>query len=321
MIKAIVAALGGLILVGLVAWFGGRAIGAEVWQAGWAIPINIFIHLVQLTCAACAWRLLVGELTFSPAAFFRFRLVREGVNSLLPVAQIGGSLVAIRLMVKAEINGALAGAGTTLDLTVEGAMQLVFTLAGLALLGAEGADSAWAHWVEGGVGLGALALLAFIVAQRAGLMHLIEGLFNRLQKFFPGLSRDTLQGLHQELLRLQKERWALAQAAAFHFFSWAGGTFEIYVGLLAMGHEVSLRQAFVIESLGMAVRSAGFAVPGALGIQEGGFILVCGLFGIGPDSGLALSMLKRLREITVGVAGLLTWHWHEMTRWLKRRRG
>ena len=320
MIKAAVAALGGLILVGLVVWFGGREIGAEVWQAGWAIPINIVIHLLQLASAGCAWRLLVGERQYPPQAFFRFRLVREGVNSLLPVAQIGGPLVAIRLKTKAGISGALAGAGTTLDLTVEAAMQLIFTLAGLGLLGAEGADSEWAHWVEGGVALGGVGLLAFVAAQRAGLMRLIEGLFNRLRKFFPNLSMETLQGLHQELIRLQKERWALAQAAAFHLASWAGGMFEIHVGLLAMGHEVSLRQAFIIESLGMAARSAGFAVPGALGVQEGGFILVCGLFGIGPDMGLALSMLKRLREIIVGSAGLLTWQWHELSRWLRERR-
>ena len=135
MIKAVAAALGGLVLVGLIVWFGGRSIGADVWQAGWAIPVNVAIHLVQLFSAACAWRLLVGERQFGPPAFFRFRLVREGVNSLLPVAQIGGPLVAIRLMIKAGISGALAGAGTTLDLTVEVAMQLVFTLAGLGLLG------------------------------------------------------------------------------------------------------------------------------------------------------------------------------------------
>jgi putative membrane protein len=320
MIKAAVTAIGGLILVGLVVWFGGREIGAEVWQAGWAIPINIVIHLLQLASAGCAWRLLVGERQYPPLAFFRFRLVREGVNSLLPVAQIGGPLVAIRLMTKAGISGALAGAGTTLDLTVEAAMQLVFTLAGLGLLGAEGADSEWAHWVEGGVVLGGVGLLAFVAAQRAGLMRLIEALFNRLGKFFPNLSMETLQGLHQELIRLQKERWALAQAAGFHLASWAGGMFEISVGLLAMGHEVTLRQAFIIESLGMAARSAGFAVPGALGVQEGGFILVCGLFGIAPDMGLALSMLKRLREIIVGSAGLLTWQWQELSRWLREKR-
>ncbi len=320
MIKALVAAVGGVALIGLIVWFGGREIGVEVWQAGWAIPINIVIHLIQLFSAGCAWRLLVGERQFPPLAFFRFRLVREGVNSLLPVAQIGGPLVAIRLMVKDGISGALAGAGTTLDLTVEAVMQLVFTLAGLGLLGAQGADSEWVPWVEGGVGLGAIGLLVFITAQRAGLMRLIEGLFNRLRKYFPGLSADMLQGLHQELIRLQKERWALAGAALFHFLSWAGGTFEIYVGLFAMGHEVGLREAFIIESLGMAARSAGFAVPGALGVQEGGFILVCGLFGITPDMGLALSMLKRLREIIVGSAGLLTWQWSELSRWLKGKR-
>jgi putative membrane protein len=320
MIKAGVAAVGGLILVGLVVWFGGREIGADVWQAGWAIPVNIVIHMAEQFSAGCAWRLLVGERQYSPMAFFRFRLVREGVNSLLPVANIGGPLVGIRLMIKAGISGALAGAGTTLDLTVEAAMQLVFTLAGLGLLGTEGASSDWAHWVEGGVALGGVGLLAFVTAQRAGLMRLIEGLFNRLRRYFPALSPDLLAGLHRELIRLQKKRWALAEASAFHFASWAGGTFEISVALLALGHEVSLRQAFVIESLGMAVRSAGFAVPGALGIQEGGFILVCGLFGIAPEIGLALSMLKRSREIIGGSVGLLLWQGEEVSRWFKGRR-
>ena len=129
-----------------------------------------------------------------------------------------------------------------------------------------------------------------------------------------------MQGLHHELMRLQRERWALAQAAGFHFISWAGGLFEVYVGLLAMGHEVSLRQAFIIECLGMAARSVGFAVPGALGVQEGGFILVGGLFGIAPDMAIALSMLKRAREVSVGAAGLLTWQWAELSRWFRRGR-
>lgn len=319
MIKAVITATGGVILIALIVWFGGRSIGADVWHAGWAIPVNILIHLVQLGSAACAWRLLVGERQYGPWTFFRFRLVREGVNSLLPVAQVGGPLIGIRLMVKAGISAALAGAGTTLDLTVEIAMQLIFTLIGLAFLGAEGADPEWAPWVQGGVGLGTIGLLAFVTAQRAGLMRFIERMFIKLQGRFPNLTLETLQGLHHELMRLQRERWALAQAAAFHFVSWAGGMFEVYVGLLAMGHEVTFRQAFIIECLGMAVRSVGFAVPGALGIQEGGFILVCGLFGIAPDMAIALSMLKRLREISVGAAGLLTWQWNELSR--KFRRG
>lgn len=69
----------------------------------------------------------------------------------------------------------------------------------------------------------------------------------------------------------------------------------------------------------MAVRSAGFAVPGALGVQEGGFILVGGLFGVGPDLALALSMVKRLRELIVGCSGLLLWQWSEFKFWQERR--
>jgi putative membrane protein len=316
MFKVSATIAGALALVALIVWFGGQSIGAEVWQAGWAIPGNIIIHLGQLFCAACAWRLLVGDRSRSVAAFLRLRLIREGVNSLLPVAQIGGPLVAVRVMIAEGFNGAVAGAGTTFDLTVEAAMQLVFTLLGLVLLSHLGLAPDWVPWVEGGLTTGMALLLAFVVAQRAGLMRLLEGFLNRLQVLFPRLSFDSLRGLHAELLRLQRDPVVLVKAALLQLLSWSGGSFEVYLGLMAMGHPVSLAQAFIIECLGMAARSAGFAVPGALGVQEGGFILVGGLFGVAPDLALALSMLKRLRELTIGAVGVALWQWAEIRRWL-----
>ncbi len=69
----------------------------------------------------------------------------------------------------------------------------------------------------------------------------------------------------------------------------------------------------------MAARSAGFAVPGALGVQEGGLIVVCGLFGIHPDMAIALSMLKRLRELVIGIPGLIAWQLSEGRRALHRK--
>jgi uncharacterized membrane protein YbhN (UPF0104 family) len=76
-----------------------------------------------------------------------------------------------------------------------------------------------------------------------------------------------------------------------------------------MGAPPTLLSAVVIESLGMAARSVGFAIPGALGVQEAGFILVAGVFGIPADTAIALSMVKRVRELTFGAAGLLAWQW------------
>jgi uncharacterized membrane protein YbhN (UPF0104 family) len=57
----------------------------------------------------------------------------------------------------------------------------------------------------------------------------------------------------------------------------------------------------------MAARSAGFAVPGAVGVQEGGFVLVAGLFGISATDALALSMLKRIREELIGLPALFAY--------------
>lgn len=61
------------------------------------------------------------------------------------------------------------------------------------------------------------------------------------------------------------------------------------------------------ESLGQAVRAAAFAVPGALGVQEGGYVVLGGALGIPPDTCLALSLAKRAREILLGLPGLLAW--------------
>jgi len=70
----------------------------------------------------------------------------------------------------------------------------------------------------------------------------------------------------------------------------------------------------VLESLGQAVRSAAFAVPGALGIQEGGFILLGSLFGLPSTAALSLSLVKRLPDLAIGLPGLAAWQMLEFRR-------
>jgi uncharacterized membrane protein YbhN (UPF0104 family) len=116
-----------------------------------------------------------------------------------------------------------------------------------------------------------------------------------------------MAGLHDRLMARQADTRSVATATATHTLSWALGGLEVWIALRALGHGVSVLDAVVIESLGMAARSAGFVVPGAVGVQEGGFVLVCGLFGVPAESALALSVLKRVRELLVGAPALLVW--------------
>lgn len=311
----IVLAAGGLALVALVTWFGAREIGAQLWRAAWAVPPCVALHAVQLWLSALAWRGLGGG---AAAPWLRIRWMREAVNSMLPVAQIGGNLAGIRLLGQHGLALPRASAATVLDLTAEALSQALFTLLGLATLAAIGHDPAWRPWLGGGVGAMLAGVAGFVLAQRAGLGRLIEALATRMSGFVPGLAPDALRGLQAELLRLHRDRAALARAVALHLLAWLLGVGETWLALFAMGSEAGLAAALAIESLGMAARSAGFVVPGALGVQEGGFVLACGLFGLPADAAIALSMVKRARELVVGVPGLIAWQWSEGRRLLRR---
>jgi uncharacterized membrane protein YbhN (UPF0104 family) len=87
-----------------------------------------------------------------------------------------------------------------------------------------------------------------------------------------------------------------------------------------MGHAGSLAQAIAIESIGQGIRAAAFAIPGGLGVQDGGLIAVCAVFGVPAEVALAVALLKRIAEIVLGVPSLLAWQALEGRRLLRKPR-
>ena len=91
-----------------------------------------------------------------------------------------------------------------------------------------------------------------------------------------------------------------------------------WLALSFIGHPVSWLDALLLESVGQAIRGAAFAIPGSLGAQEGGYLLLAPLVGLTPDAALALSLAKRARELALGLPGLVYLHWSERD-WQRRR--
>ena len=85
------------------------------------------------------------------------------------------------------------------------------------------------------------------------------------------------------------------------------GAGEAWVGLWFMGHALAWSDVLILESIAFALRTAAFIVPSRLGVQEAGYVLLGALFGLSPDVALALSLLKRGREIATGVPCLIIW--------------
>ena len=117
--------------------------------------------------------------------------------------------------------------------------------------------------------------------------------------------------LHDNLMRIYADVPRLALSMLVHIAVWFVGALEVLVALYLMGYPVSFADAVVIESLGQAVRAAAFLVPGALGVQEAGFVAICSAFGIPAAPALALSLVKRVPELVVGPPFLFVWHAYE----------
>lgn len=286
----------------MVVWWGAADIGAAVWRALPALPASLAVHAVQLTLSGIGWWLLLPTPRPSPLAPIVARWVREAVNTVLPLAGVTGAVAATRLLARdTGMSIAAATASTTIDLTCEAASQapyLAMSLAAVALL-------APGHLSPGRAALAILPLVlgvvGFVVAQRAGMMRLFERAARAVG------AGAAMEGLHDGLMALHTRRGSIASALVVHTTSWGLGGAEVWVIMRAIGHPVGPGASFAIEGLGMAARSAGFALPAGLAAQEAGFVIAGGLFGISAPDAVALSMVKRVREIVVGVAGAAFW--------------
>lgn len=279
----------------------------QIWRAlaaaGWGIAIVILLHLPQTFASALGWRALLDRpegVAFSVGA----RWIRESVNALLPVAQLGGDIVRARLLAARGRTFAYGAAVSMVDLAMETITQAIFTISVIMLLVA-GPHVGDVMPMAIGVTLACIAIAgALFVAQRFGLFVLLERLVDRLTR---GQATD-LAGLHDAVVALYRRPGPLARSCGYHLASWFLGGLETYAALHVLDINASLREALIIEALGQAVRGAGFLVPGALGVQEGGYLLICALFGIPPDKALALSLIRRIRELALGLPGLAFWH-------------
>ena len=290
---------------------------------GWSLaPITLF-HVVPLSFSAFSWRALM------PAAcrprvptVLWVRWIRESINSLLPVAGVGGDFVGARLVRQRGVPGSEAAAAMVVDTTVGVATQLVFVVAGVVLLIArtsgDGALEA-AYAVLVGVAMLAALIGAFVLAQHRGLLGTVVRLAHRLA---PAQELTELAGgaekADEAIVAMYRRGPSLLRASLLRLIGWGVGAGEVWLALHFLGRPFSLVDAFILESLTSGVRAAAFMVPGALGALEGGFVLFGQLFGLTPDVAVAISLSKRVRELALGLPGLVLIQWIEGRRLLAR---
>jgi putative membrane protein len=309
--------LGGVAGVGLSAWllksYGVQRIGDLIAHAGWAgILMVVAFHGVQVVCSAWGWRVIASS---SPPreplrVYVVLRWIREAVNNLLPLAQIGGEVVAWRLLRHRGAALPAAIAGTVADLTLEMVTQIAFTLIGTLLLLRSVESEGIAATVMAGSLIAGVLMVVLFGALRLGLAARIEKGLLRVGRLMGWAGAAHVEGLNEALMSAYRQPGRVARSALWHLASWLLGAAEVCLALHFLGQDVSIESGLVIESIGQAAKALGFAVPGALGVQEEGYVIVCRAVGLSAELAIALSLIKRLREVALGIPAIVVWqHW------------
>jgi putative membrane protein len=307
----------------LIAYHSFAAVGEAVWKTGWGLGIIVALHLVAVVFCGLAWRLLFVSRPPKTIFLIALRWIRESVNTLLPVARVGGDLAGARLLVNRGTAGNMAGASLVADRTVEVFSQFFFAIAGVTVLIKLEGNHDLSRWGILSLIIMFPVLIAFIAAQRLGLLRVLETFGLKILHRWTGTSGNGDVGIHDALWQVYGNARGLASATFLHTLGWIIGAVQIWLALTFMGHKLGFADAFIIESLSQVICTAAFIMPAALGAQEAGYMVVGGLLGVPPELGLALSLIKRLCDVICGVPGLLLWQALEgrrlWTHW--RRRG
>jgi uncharacterized membrane protein YbhN (UPF0104 family) len=132
-----------------------------------------------------------------------------------------------------------------------------------------------------------------------------------------GLSKNV-EGFHQTMAEVYAHPGRLAASAALHLTGWLASAGGGWLALYLLGQPISLPAILALESLMYAARTAAFVVPGALGVQEGAYALLGPVLGVPAETALALSLLKRARDLAMGAVTLIVWQVIEGRRALAR---
>jgi putative membrane protein len=303
-----IALAAGLVAALWLVWaIGFGAVTASVARAGFGgLALLCLYALVVFAVLTAAWVfLLPQDQRRGVKDFYLARLVRDSVAEISPFSPVGGMATAARLMILHGMSAGYAAASVVADATTEAMAQVAFLAFGIAL-----GIAHFRHLASTGPLIEAMVatlllaipgIAAFILLQKKGAdfaERIAARFFGEIKS---GASfREAIHALYDSPSRL-------ALSSVLHLAAWIGSGGGTFIAFRLIGGKISLADALALEALLCTLRSVAAFVPAALGVQEAGYALLAPLFGLPAEMGLAVSLLKRAREIAIGVPSLLYW--------------
>lgn len=302
--------LGVALMIGLAIRESAASIAGLLKEAGWLLLWLVPLHTAPLFLDVVGWRVLILE-PARPRSLFLIASIREAINRLLPVANVGGELVGIRLLAQHGVRSSTAAASVIVEMLLHVVALYLFVVLGVACL---------LSLTDRIAGLSALfaiiacpvplGVLVVWLVRKGTPLKLAEDigartLFAKVENL---LTSGKTGQLKCAVTRLASAHSRLSLSVILQLVGLTVGCLETWLALRWLGHPLSFEGAFILESTTLAVRSLLFVVPAGLGVQEAGLVGIGYMLGLSGDVAVALSLAKRMREILFGLPALAAWY-------------
>jgi uncharacterized protein (TIRG00374 family) len=307
---------GGLLTLGLIVWhIGPENIYDAAAQLG---PVALLLMLIpsaiMYAVEAYGWKVTLGP-SAKEMPFWRVLAIRtagESVNMTTPAGYVGGEPLKAHLLRKHHVPMEEAFTSVVIAKTTMTIAEVLFILFGIAL-GVwllEGTES------SGQTLPAALLSVGLLVFGTAGLVFVQQqGLFTWLLEFLRriGLKIAYLEARAEKLRSLDRAIWgfyrhrrpAFCASTGLFFLGWMAEALEVYVILWYLGGPAMALSSIAISALSVFIKSSTFFIPGSLGAQDGGNLLLLEAFGYSDVAGITFALLRRFRELVWIGIGLL----------------
>ena len=302
------ALLAGLVAAIYLVWaIGFDAVLGSIARAGFGgLALLCLYALLVFVALAFAWYFILPPVARRPVPeLYLARLVRDSIAEISPFSPVGGMVAAARLMILKGMSAGYAAASVAADATTEAMAQVAFLAFGLGI-----GFTQFRRLPTGGplteamlavllLAVPGIALLIFLQKRGAALAEKIA------VRFFPQVREGV--SFRAAIEELYDSHSRLAASSALHLLAWIGAGGGTFISFRLVGGHIGLLNAIALEALLCTIRSIAAFVPAAVGVQEAGYALLAPLFGLPAEMGLAVSLLKRAREIVLGVPALIYW--------------
>jgi glycosyltransferase 2 family protein len=236
------------------------------------------------------------------------------VNMTTPTAYVGGEPLKAVLLKPHGVPMIEALASVITAKTTMTIAQVLFILLGIGLAfglvgtSASGGSNAPLLAALVGVGLLLFGIALFVMVQRIGLFLGLLNVLRWCRVRIPYLEtrEDKLRELDHTILDFYtRDRQAFLLSIGFFFLGWMAEALEVYVILYFIGGQsVNPLVTIAIGALSVFIKGGTFFIPGSLGAQEGGNLLVLVAFGYSEVTGITFALLRRVRELIWIAIGL-----------------